>query len=168
MAKRHAVDAATAQALEEQGLTNPGGNGNSGRTPGESRGFNSETAGLWGNDKNFTDVMKPMEQASAVREFLHPGKDALELSGRTFFIDRNEAKLITQLFAWCKEFNYTDGEEDIKILMSTYNSVVGYARDQAAQVVTQTYRGSNYPGTRHEKSGQRNNNRNDDQGQNSF
>jgi hypothetical protein len=135
----NAVDPMTSEALAAQGLGDAPGNGsgNNGKGPG---------TGLWGNDGYFEGMMKPQEMPSAIREFLHPGKDTLDLTGRTVFEDKNEAKLVTLCMAWAREFKDTEFEEDLKILMSANNSVHGYARDQAAQIATQTYRGSSYPG----------------------
>jgi len=142
MPRRNAVDEATKAALEEQGLTAPG----NGRKPGENRGVNTGTQGLWGDDKTFTDLMKPMENPSIGRELVHPGKDALDISMRTVLKDRDEAKIVNTLLSWCREFDFPEGLEDIKGQLALYNSVGGYSRDQFIQAITQTYRGTPYQG----------------------
>jgi hypothetical protein len=132
------VDPATQEALAAQGLggaTGPGGNGNG----------NGHGEGLFGDDGFFEGKIKDSEQPSMVREFLHPGKDALELLNRTRFDDLQQAQLMTLFLSWCDEFSDTDGETDAKRLMSAINSIGGYARDQALQGWTETYRGSDFP-----------------------
>ena len=145
--------------LESQGIKDPG-NGNGNGHNGQSRGINTETAGLWGDGSTFENIMKQMDQPSVGRELVHPGKDALDISMRTVLKDRDESKLIMQLMSWCREFDFPEGIEDIKTQMALYNSVGGYARDQFIQAITQTYRGTTYKG---EKEYHKSNYRKDDE-----
>jgi hypothetical protein len=141
---RHKVAPEVNSVLESQGIKNPGGNGHDG----QSRGFNTQTAGLWGDNDVFNQIMKPMEQPSIGRELVHPGKDALEISMRTVLKNVDEAKVIMQLISWCREFDFEEGLKDIMTQLALYNSVGGYARDQFIQAITQTYRGTPYQGQR--------------------
>lgn len=141
MVKRGAVEPAVTEALEAQGIHAPdngnGGSGNHKQGPG---------AGAWGEGGAISGLIKEVELPSITREFLHAGKDVEDLLGRAIFVNKEEAQIWDLLLDWAEEFSCEDAKKFIKRVVSSYNSIGGYSRDQALQIGTQTLRSFNYPG----------------------
>jgi len=141
MKKKGAITQETEEALAVQGLDNPGGNGGNGH--GKGPGF-----GAWGDNGPIQDLLKSAEIPSITREFLHAGKDVEDMLGRAFFETKEEAQTWDLILAWCEEFDCEDGRKFVKRVVSSYNSVGGYSRDQALQLGTQTLHDFTYPGVK--------------------
>jgi len=83
----------------------------------------------------FEDLSSVAEFPSAIKEFVHPGDDAVSLLMRTFFADENQANASVLFYQKCVKFNLEDGKKLLLNKLAAQVSVKGLARDQLLQSV---------------------------------
>lgn len=110
------------------GLMGPGGQG---------QGFSGDGRPGGKSDSRFLDGLFNQAQfPSAIKEFVHPGKEPAELLMRCVFNDERQANAAILYLAKCEEFKLERHKKLLLHKLAASTSIKGTARKELLQAVT--------------------------------
>lgn len=109
---------------------------------GQSKPFANPAAGPGGDGRGVTDqsylerLMSSTQFPSAIKEFVHPGKEPSELLMRCVFQDERQANAAVLYLAKCEEFKLERHKKLLLHKLAATTSIKGLARRELLQAVT--------------------------------
>jgi len=83
-------------------------------------------------------LLQNAEFPSVAKEFVHPGKEPLELMMRCYFDDEREVNAAVLYLAKCDEFGDVEGKKVLLMKLAAKTSIKGKSRLDLLQAVTGT------------------------------